>query len=98
MMKLLGWFATFVLFVIFFGFAVENTQEATLHFFLNYEIHGPLVLILLGFFAVGAVSGVLAMTSTVFRHRRDLSRHKAQLTRLQQDSLLQQPSRSRDTS
>jgi len=76
MMKLLSRLAAAVLFVIFFGFAAENTQEATLHFFFNYEIRGPLIMVLLGFFAVGAVFGVLAMTPTLFEHRRELSRNK----------------------
>ena len=37
-----------VLFVLFFHFALKNTQEVDLHFFLNYELRGPLVLMLLG--------------------------------------------------
>ncbi len=65
-----------ILFIVFFGFALKNTDEVVLRFFLNYEIKSPLVLLLLGFFAAGAVLGVLAMTPTVFRHRRELSRHK----------------------
>jgi uncharacterized integral membrane protein len=36
-----------VLFVLFFGFALKNTQEVDLHLFLNYELRGPLVLMLL---------------------------------------------------
>ena len=87
MMKLLTRIIAVVLFVIFFGFAVENTQEVSLHLFWHYEIHGPLVLLLLAFFALGAVLAVLAMTPTVFRHRRDLSKHKKTIADMRQESL-----------
>lgn len=75
-MKILFRILAALLFVVFFGFALKNTQEAALHFFLDYEMRGPLVLLLLGFFAAGAVLGVLAMTPTVLRHRRELNRSR----------------------
>ena len=64
-MKIIFRIVAAILFVIFFGFALKNTQEVALQFFLGYEIRGPLVLLLLGFFAAGAALGVLAMTPTV---------------------------------
>ena len=72
-----------VLFVLFFGFALKNTQEVDLHLFLNYELRGPLVLMLLAFFVAGAFLGILAVTPTVFRHRRESSRHKDTIQALQ---------------
>jgi uncharacterized integral membrane protein len=75
-----------ILFVIFFGFALKNTDEVVLRFFLNYEIRSPLVLMLLGFFAAGATLGVLAMTPTVFRYRRDLSKQKKTIAAMQKES------------
>jgi lipopolysaccharide assembly protein A len=82
-MKLLSTVAGVILFFLFFGFALKNTQEVDLHFFLNYELRGPLVLMLLGFFVAGASLGVLALTPTVFRHRREASRRQTALTTLQ---------------
>jgi lipopolysaccharide assembly protein A len=82
-----------VLFVIFFGFALKNTQEVALRFFLGYEIRGPLILLALGFFASGAVLGVLAMTPTVFRYRRDLSRQKKAILTMQKENEAQQLAR-----
>ena len=84
-MKLLFRLVAAIVFIVFFGFALKNTQEVILSFFLGYEIRGPLVILLLAFFAAGAVLGVLAMLPMVFRHRRDLSRHRKQLTVLQQE-------------
>lgn len=74
MLKILFRIVAAMLFVVFFGFALKNTQEVALAFFLDYELRGPLVLLLLGFFAAGAIMGVVAMTPTVFRYRRDLAK------------------------
>jgi lipopolysaccharide assembly protein A len=93
-MKILSRILGTILFVIFFGFALKNTQEAALQFFLGYEIRGPLVLLLLGFFAAGAVLGVLAMTPTVFRHRRELNRHKKTIGEMQKENEARQLART----
>ncbi|TFW04789.1 LapA family protein [Oxalobacteraceae bacterium OM1] len=74
-----------VLFLVFFGFALKNTQEAVLTLFLGYELRGPLVMLLLGFFVAGAVLGIFAMIPTVFRHRRDLTRHKKTLANIERE-------------
>jgi uncharacterized integral membrane protein len=85
-MKILSRIIGTILFVIFFGFALKNTQETALQFFLGYELRGPLVLLLLGFFAAGATLGVLAMTPTVFRHRRELNKHKKAIAEMQTEN------------
>jgi uncharacterized integral membrane protein len=86
-MKLLFRILAAVLFVLFFGFALKNTQEVALRFFLDYELRGPLVLLLLGFFAIGAVLGVLAMTPTVFRYRRELGKQRHAVAVMQKESV-----------
>jgi len=75
-MKFLTRIVGIVLFILFFGFALKNTQEAVLHLFLGYEVRAPLVLMLLAFFAGGAILGVLAMTPTVVRYRRNRDHQK----------------------
>ena len=82
-MKFVSTIAGFILFVLFFGFALKNTQEVDLHFFLDYELRGPLVLMLLAFFVAGAALGILAVTPTVFRHRCETSQHKNTIQALQ---------------
>jgi putative membrane protein len=82
-MKFLSSIVGLVLFALFFGFALKNTQEVDLHFFLNYELRGPLVLMLLAFFVAGAALGILAVTPTVFRHRRETNKHKTMIEALQ---------------
>ena len=89
-MKLLFRLITIVIAVFFFGFALKNTQEATLNFFMGYEIRGPLVLLLFGFFLGGAILGVFGMLPTYVRHRRELSRHKKIITTMEKDQALMQ--------
>jgi putative membrane protein len=71
--------------VLFFGFALKNTQEAALNFFLGYEIRGPLVMLLFGFFAIGAILGVFGMLPSFVRHRRELARHKKVIATMLQE-------------
>ena len=82
-MKFVSTIAGFILFVLFFGFALKNTKEVELMFFLGYYLRGPLVLMLLAFFIAGAALGILAMAPTVFRHRRSASQHKNTIQALQ---------------
>lgn len=83
LMKFVSTIVGCILFVLFFSFALKNTHQVDLHFFLNYEVRGPLVLMLLAFFIAGAFLGILAVTPTVFRHRRESSQHKNTIQALQ---------------
>jgi uncharacterized integral membrane protein len=87
LMKFISTIVGFIIFVLFFGFALKNSQEVDLQLFLHYELRGPLVLMLLGFFVAGAVLGVLALTPTVFRHRREANKHKTTINALQASAL-----------
>jgi lipopolysaccharide assembly protein A len=91
--KILFRIIAIILFFIFFVFALKNTQEVALRFFLDYELRGPLVLLMLGFFVVGSALGVLAMMPTVFRYRRDLSRQKKAMAAMQKENEAQQLAR-----
>jgi uncharacterized integral membrane protein len=83
LMKFVSTIVGFILFILFFGFALKNTQEVDLRFFLDYELRGPLVLMLLAFFVAGAALGILALTPTVFRQRRERSQHRNTIQALQ---------------
>lgn len=85
-MKIIFRLVAFLLFVIFFGFALKNTEEVVLHLYWNAQTKSPLILLLLAFFVVGAVMGVLAMTSTVLRYKRELANQKKLLARLQKET------------
>jgi lipopolysaccharide assembly protein A len=85
-MKLIFRIAAAILFIVFFGFALKNTQEASLQFFLNYEIRGPLVMLLLGFFVSGFVFGIMGMASIVIRQKRALAKQQKISNKLQKES------------
>lgn len=84
-MKIISRIIAIILFIVFFGFALENTDPVTLHLFREYEFSGPLVLMLLIFFVAGIFFGVFAMLPTLFRHRRDLSKQKKSLASKEQE-------------
>ena len=86
-MKIISTIVGIVLFILFFGFALKNTQEVDLHLFLNYELRGPLVLLLLAFFVAGAALGVLALTPSIVRQRREATRQKITIATLQSAAL-----------
>ncbi|CAL62694.1 lipopolysaccharide assembly LapA domain-containing protein [Herminiimonas sp. NPDC097707] len=93
-MKILFRILALIFFIIFFGFALKNTDEVTLRFFLGYVIQGPLVLLLLGFFVAGAVLGVLAMLPMVFRSRREVAKNKKALVAIQDEAQAQLQAKS----
>jgi uncharacterized integral membrane protein len=84
-MKVLSRVIAIILFLAFFGLALKNTHLVNLNFFFGYQRTDPLALVLLVCFVVGALLGILAMTPSVFRHRREANRHKKALTALQKE-------------
>ena len=84
-MKYIARFLFVVLFIFFFGFALKNDQIVTLQYFFGYQQSAPLVIMLLIFFTAGASLGALAMVPMVFRHRRDLHKHKKTLAEIEKE-------------
>jgi putative membrane protein len=91
LMKFVSTIVGLIVFILFFGFALKNTQEVNLHLFLDYELRGPLVLMLLGAFVAGACSCVLALMPTLLRHRRETNKQKATIRALQATASLSVP-------
>ena len=75
-MRYFNWVFRTVLFVVLLGFAVKNDQPVTLRYFFGYEWQSSLVIVLLTFFAVGAIVGVLAMLPNVLQQHREVVRLK----------------------
>ena len=84
-MKIISRVIAIILFLAFFGLALKNTHLVTLNFFLGYQRTDPLALILLVCFVVGVLLGILAMTPSVFRHRREANRQRKALAALQKE-------------
>jgi lipopolysaccharide assembly protein A len=84
-MKLIARLFAAILFVLFFGFALENAHEVTLRLYFGNEWHTPLALLLLAFFVAGAFFGVLGMTLTLFRKHRELAKCQKALDATQKE-------------
>ena len=61
-----------VLFLAAMGFAVKNSELITLHYYLGVRWQAPLVVVLFVAFAIGAVAGVAASFSYLYRQRREI--------------------------
>ncbi|MDF1484187.1 LapA family protein [Ramlibacter sp. H39-3-26] len=68
-MKYLMWLLKAAIFFTLFAFALNNQQDATVHFFFGTAWRAPLVLVVLAAFAGGLVVGVLGMVPRWWRHR-----------------------------
>ena len=73
-MRALIWSLRLLLFLVLFSFAAKNTEPVSLRFFFGISWQPPLIVLLFGFFALGAVSGVLAMTAPYVRQWREKRR------------------------
>ena len=89
-MKIVSRIFALILFVLFFGFALKNDQNVTLHYFFGYAQSAPLVILLLAFLLIGTVFGVLAMIPIVFRHRKDISKHKKTIAEIEKERVAAQ--------
>jgi putative membrane protein len=67
------WAIRLAVFVVLVAFAAKNVDPVKLRFYFDLEVQAPLVLILLGAFALGALFGVAALIGTVLRQRREIS-------------------------
>jgi uncharacterized integral membrane protein len=73
-MKYLTWLLKAAIFFTLFAFALNNQQDATVHFFFGTQWRAPLVLVVLAAFAAGLVIGALGMVPRWLRHRREALR------------------------
>jgi len=69
LMWLLKWILKAAIFFTLFAFALNNQQDATVHFFFGTEWRAPLVLVVLAAFAAGLIAGVLGMVPRWWKHR-----------------------------
>ena len=89
-MWLLKWVLKAAIFFTLFAFALNNQQDATVHFFFSTQWRAPLVLIVLSTFAVGVAVGVLGMVPRWWKQRSAASR-AAQTTLAAEEAQKLQP-------
>ena len=78
-MRILTWAVRLVVFLLLVAFAAKNVDPVTLRFYFDLSLQAPLVLVVFGFFALGALFGVAALVGTVLRQRREISLLKRDL-------------------
>jgi lipopolysaccharide assembly protein A len=89
-MKLLRRIFEVILVIALIGFALKNDQIVTLQYFWGYTQSAPLALLLFAFFFLGGFLGILAMVPMVFRHKRDISKHKKTIAEIEKERLAEQ--------
>jgi lipopolysaccharide assembly protein A len=72
-MRIVTWTIRLVLFLFLVALAAKNIAPVTLSFYFDLAVKAPLIVLLFGAFALGAVFGVLALLATVLRQRREIS-------------------------
>ena len=78
-MRYLIWLLRLALFILLFGFAIKNNQPVTLYYFLHWQWHTSLVMLLLLFFMLGVVVTAFALIVNVLQQRREIARLQAAL-------------------
>ena len=73
-MRAIAWFIRIVVFLLFLGFAIENTEPVVINLFLGYFLEAPLVAFLLGALFIGLLIGLLLMLPPLLRARREAAR------------------------
>ena len=66
---LLNWILKAAIFFTLFAFALNNQQDAIVHFFFGTQWRAPLVLVVLTAFAIGLIVGALGMVPRWWKHR-----------------------------
>ena len=72
-MRLLTWAVRLLVFLLLVAFAAKNVEPVKLRFYFDLVLEAPLVAVLFGFFAAGALFGILALLGTLLRQRREIS-------------------------
>jgi uncharacterized integral membrane protein len=67
---LVKWVLKAAIFFTLFAFALNNQQDATVHFFFGTQWRAPQVLVVLSAFAAGLMVGALGMAPRWWRQRK----------------------------
>ncbi len=77
-MRIVTWALRLIVFLLLAAFAAKNVEPVTLRFYFDLALQAPLVVVLFGCFAAGALFGILALAGTLLRQRRQISLLKKQ--------------------
>lgn len=86
-MRAVLWGCRIFIFLFLLAFALKNTEPVSVRFFFDAAWQAPLIIIVLAFFAGGAVLGLMALLGTVFGLRREISRLKREVALVKQQQI-----------
>ena len=69
-MRFVLWTLKLALFLLVLSFAVKNTDIVAVRYYLGYQWQAPLVLVLLAFFCLGVLVGIISSLAHMLRQRR----------------------------
>jgi lipopolysaccharide assembly protein A len=72
-MRYVLWFVKLALFALALTFAIKNTDAVAVRYFFGQEWRAPLIFVLLVFFCMGALLGLLAALMQIMRQRREIT-------------------------
>ena len=81
-MRIVTWTIRLVLLLFLIVLAARNVEPVTLRFYSDFAWQAPLIVLLFGAFAAGALFGILALVGTLLRQRREISALKKKLSPL----------------
>jgi len=87
-MRALLWASRIFIFLFLFAFALKNTDPVSVRFFFDAAWQAPLVIVVLAFFAGGALLGVLSLFGTIFGLRREAAGLRRDLKQAQAEARL----------
>ncbi|HUH59059.1 MAG TPA: LapA family protein [Candidimonas sp.] len=83
-MRYLVWILRLIVFVVVLMFALKNTGPVDINFFADHIITGvPLIVVMLTVFVLGAIFGLLIAAPSIMRRRREASRLRRDVARLE---------------
>ena len=77
-MRIVTWAVRLLLFLFLVALAAKNAEPVTIRFYFDQALQAPLIAVLFIAFAVGALFGMLALSGTLLRQRRELSKSRSQ--------------------
>ena len=72
-MRVLTWTIRLALFLLLVALAAKNVEPVTLRFYFDLALQAPLVVVLFGAFAAGALAGMVALARPLLRQRREIA-------------------------
>jgi lipopolysaccharide assembly protein A len=75
-MRIFVWLARALVFFALFAFALNNQQDASIHWFFGRDWRAPMVFIVLAAFGLGCAFGVFAMVPSWWQQRRVAARRR----------------------